>query len=75
MTEKTTPQHVVPAVENENVSDKQKFKTFSVSIPVEQFEMLDKHRFLIFKDRADFYRHVFEEYANSIPEELLPPQV
>ena len=53
----------------------QKFKTFSVSIPVEQFELLNKHRFLIFKDKAEFYRHVFETYTNSIPEELLPPQV
>lgn len=53
----------------------QKFKTFSVSIPVEQFEMLNKHRFLIFKDKAEFYRHVFETYANSIPEALRPPQV
>lgn len=53
----------------------EKFKTFSVSIPVEQFDLLNKHRFLIFKDKAEFYRHVFETYTNSIPEELLPPQV
>lgn len=61
-----------PAVENDNVSDSQKFKTFSVSIPEEQFELLNKHRFLIFKDKAEFYRHVFETYTNSIPEDLLP---
>lgn len=61
-----------PAVENENVSDKPKYKTFSVSIPQEDFDLLDKHRFLIFKDRPDFYRHVFAEYKNNIPAELLP---
>lgn len=67
-----TEAKITPAVENENVSDSQKFKTFSVSIPEEQFELLNKHRFLIFKDKAEFYRHVFETYTNSIPEDLLP---
>ena len=61
-----------PAIENDNVSEKQKYKTFSVSIPQEQFDVLDKHRFLIFKDRPEFYRHVFAEYFNNIPAELLP---
>lgn len=66
-----------PITDSEAVNGEveQKFKTFSVSIPVEQFELLNKHRFLIFKDKAEFYRHVFETYTNSIPEELLPPQV
>lgn len=61
-----------PAVETETAAKPEKLKTFSVSIPEEQFEMLNRHRFLIYKDKAEFYRHVFETYANSIPEDLRP---
>lgn len=72
MADKNIEEFPAPVVENENVSDKQKYKTFSVSIPQEQFDLLDKHRFLIFKDRPDFYRHVFAQYTENIPAELLP---
>ena len=59
-------------VNTELITDKPKFKTFSVSIPEEQFEMLNKYRFTIFMDKAEFYRHIFQAFEDSIPVEERP---